>query len=91
MLGYMIERISGRPLREYVKETVLEPLVMDNTDWYYEPDALKRFVKPYRVVDGRLELIDPEHDMIALFYINMYGAESLYPSFLGNAYQLITE
>lgn len=55
MLGYLIERISGQPLREYVKETVLTPLGMDETDWYYEPEALERFVKPYRVVDGQLE------------------------------------
>jgi len=32
MLAYMIERISGKPLREYVKETVLQPLGMNNTD-----------------------------------------------------------
>jgi CubicO group peptidase (beta-lactamase class C family)/dienelactone hydrolase len=55
MLGYLIERISGKPLREYVKEKVLLPLGMNQTDWYYEPAALKRFVKPYRVADGKLE------------------------------------
>jgi CubicO group peptidase (beta-lactamase class C family) len=55
MLGYMIERITGRPLRDYVKETVLEPLGMKDTDWYYEPNALGRFVRVYRAVDGRLE------------------------------------
>jgi CubicO group peptidase (beta-lactamase class C family)/dienelactone hydrolase len=55
MLGYLIERISGRPLRDYVKETVLEPLGMNGTDWYYPPEALSRFVKPYRVVDGKLQ------------------------------------
>ncbi|MFD2999963.1 serine hydrolase domain-containing protein [Pontibacter toksunensis] len=55
MLAYMIERISGKPLREYVKETILEPLGMDNTDWYYQPEALNRFVKPYSAVDGKLE------------------------------------
>ena len=55
MLGYLIERISGRPLREYVKEKVLTPLGMDETDWYYAPETLGRFVKAYRVVDGRLE------------------------------------
>lgn len=55
MLGYLIERISGRPLREYVKEKVLVPLGMKETDWYYEPSALARFVKAYRVVDGKLE------------------------------------
>jgi CubicO group peptidase (beta-lactamase class C family) len=55
MLGYLVERISGRPLREYVKETVLKPLGMNDTDWYYAPASLKRFVKAYRPVNGKLE------------------------------------
>ena len=55
MLAYMIEIISGKPLRQYVKEAVLEPLGMNNTDWYYEPAALSRFVKAYNAVDGKLE------------------------------------
>ncbi|MEO6674550.1 MAG: serine hydrolase domain-containing protein [Ginsengibacter sp.] len=55
MLAYMIERISGKTLREYVKETVLIPLGMNETDWYYEPDALPKFVKAYNSVDGKLE------------------------------------
>jgi CubicO group peptidase (beta-lactamase class C family) len=55
MLGYMIERISGKTLREYVKETVLEPLGMNETDWYYGPEALSKFVKAYSLVDGNLE------------------------------------
>lgn len=60
MLGYMIERISGQPLRQYVKEKVLLPLGMKDTDWYYEPDALGRFVKAYNAVDGKLT---PESNM----------------------------
>jgi CubicO group peptidase (beta-lactamase class C family) len=55
MLAYMIERISGQSLREYVKETILLPLGMNNTDWYYEPAKLDRFVKAYSAVDGKLE------------------------------------
>jgi CubicO group peptidase (beta-lactamase class C family) len=55
MLAYMIERISGKKLREYVKETVLDPLGMNETDWYYEPEALGKFVKAYSLVDGKLE------------------------------------
>lgn len=55
MLAYMIERISGKTLREYVKEAVLKPLGMDETDWYYEPVELSKFVKAYSLVDGKLE------------------------------------
>jgi CubicO group peptidase (beta-lactamase class C family) len=55
MLGYLIERISGKPLREYVKETVLQPLGMNDSDWYYEPAALPKFVKAYRTANGKLE------------------------------------
>ncbi len=195
MLGYLIERISGKSLREYVKETVLDPLGMTETDWYYRPAALPRFVKPYRSVDGSLEpgstiysdgtisdqqtycegaiglngpikdyakfcqmllnrgtfnghrvlqpetielmtsinripensgaaegfqfglglelhrevkpvpavsdsafawggmlgtayLIDPEYDLVVLFYINMFGAAPVYPEFLAQAYRM---
>lgn len=55
MLAYLIERISGKSLREYVKETILQPLGMNQTDWYYEPDALGHFVKAYNYIDGKLE------------------------------------
>jgi CubicO group peptidase (beta-lactamase class C family) len=55
MLAYMIERISGKTLREYVKETVLGPLGMNKTDWYYEPEELSKFIKAYSLVDGKLE------------------------------------
>ncbi|MGV3587567.1 MAG: serine hydrolase domain-containing protein [Adhaeribacter sp.] len=55
MLAYMVERISGKPLRQYVKETILEPLGMSQTDWYYEPSKLNRFVKAYNLVNGKLE------------------------------------
>ncbi|MCC8408583.1 beta-lactamase family protein [Mucilaginibacter sp. UR6-1] len=54
MLAYMIERISGKTLREYVKSSVLDPLGMTETDWYYAPSARNRFVKAYSAVDGKL-------------------------------------
>jgi CubicO group peptidase (beta-lactamase class C family) len=55
MLAYMIERISGKSLRDYVRETVLLPLGMNDTDWYYTAEAMQRFVKTYRVANGKLE------------------------------------
>jgi CubicO group peptidase (beta-lactamase class C family) len=55
MLAYMVEIISGKSLREYVKETILKPLGMNNTDWYYTQADESKFVKPYTVVDGKIE------------------------------------
>jgi len=37
---------------------------------------------------GTSYIIDPEKDMIALFYLNMPRYESLYPIFLSKTYQL---
>ncbi len=54
MLAYMVEIISGKPLQDYVKETILQPLGMNNTAWYFTPDHLSKFVKPYNYVDGKL-------------------------------------
>lgn len=54
MLAYMVELISGKSLREYVKSTVLDPLGMTETDWYYEPSKMSRFVKAYSDIDGKL-------------------------------------
>lgn len=54
MLGYLIEKISGQSLRDYVKENVLQPLGMNETDWFYNEDAFSRFVKPYSLVEGEL-------------------------------------
>lgn len=54
MLAYMVERISGKLFREYVKETILNPLGMKNTDWYYNSDEITKFVKPYTAINGKL-------------------------------------
>ena len=54
VVGYLVEYFSGKPLREYVKETILNPLGMNDTDWYY-PDSYKpRMVTAYQEVDGKL-------------------------------------
>ena len=38
---------------------------------------------------GTAYIIDPDKNMIALFYRNMYEREELYPQFLEKAYELI--
>ena len=54
MLGYLIEIISGMSLRDYTKQYVLEPLEMDETDWYFPSDKASRFVKTYNYENGIL-------------------------------------
>lgn len=55
MLAYMIEIISGKSLQDYIKENVLNPLGMKNTNWYYKANDLSKFVKPYKALDEKLE------------------------------------
>ncbi|WP_417763346.1 serine hydrolase domain-containing protein [Shewanella sp.] len=70
MLAYMIERISGQTLQQYVTEQVLKPLGMNDTAWFYAPEKLSRFVNAYSSIDGniiaepnlyRRGAVNPEH------------------------------
>lgn len=54
MLAYMIERISGQTLQQYVTAHVLKPLGMNDTAWFYSPDKLSRFVNAYSCIDGKI-------------------------------------
>jgi len=52
--GYLVEYFSGKPLRDYVKETILTPLGMKDTDWYYPETYRQRMVTAYNERDGKL-------------------------------------
>jgi len=52
--GYLVEYFSGKPLRDYVKETILTPLGMVDTDWYYPESYRERMVTAYNEKDGKL-------------------------------------
>jgi len=54
VVGYLVEYFSGKPLRDYVKETILTPLGMVDTDWYYPESYRDRMVTAYNEVDGKL-------------------------------------
>ncbi len=66
MLGYLIEVISGMTLRDYVKQYVLNPLEMNDTDWYFSSDKGSRFVMPYDYVDGELKAGNPSFALRAI-------------------------
>lgn len=45
LVGYAIERITKQTLRDYVKENILNPLDMNDTDWYYDEEVYDRIAK----------------------------------------------
>ena len=53
--GYLVEFFSGMSLREYVKDNILIPLGMNDTDWYYPEEYKSRMVTTYTERDGKLE------------------------------------
>lgn len=52
--GYLVEYFSGKSLRDYVKETILIPLEMKDSDWYYPESYRQRMVTAYTEKDGKL-------------------------------------
>ena len=48
----LVEVLSGKPFAEYVEETVLGPLGMDDTRWRRSDDDLARLARIYSVEDG---------------------------------------
>lgn len=50
LLGYLVEKISGVPYRQYIKENIWDPLEMTSTAFEPTPDMDERIAVPY-VVD----------------------------------------
>jgi CubicO group peptidase (beta-lactamase class C family) len=64
VLGYLVEVISGQPFEVYLKEKVLKPLGMVDTDFFVPQDKHERFAANYSAGPsdgkggGKLELLD---------------------------------
>ena len=56
--AFLVERISGKPYDQYLKETIFEPLGMTNTRYVVAESDRKRFAGMYRKSeDGQLTLV----------------------------------
>ncbi|HJT43688.1 MAG TPA: serine hydrolase domain-containing protein [Rhizomicrobium sp.] len=58
VVGYLIQHICGRPYADFVREKILAPLKMTDTDFLLAPAARARFAACYAFKDGKLELFD---------------------------------
>ena len=56
--GYLIQVVSGRSHAKFVRERILTPLTMRDTDFLVEKEKRHRFAACYALKDGKLELFD---------------------------------
>ncbi len=53
VLGYLIEVISGKPLDQFFKERIFDPLGMKDTFFYVPPDKVDRLATAYTWYEGK--------------------------------------
>jgi CubicO group peptidase (beta-lactamase class C family) len=59
VLGYLVAEISGQPFEQFLRERVILPLGMRDTDFHVPPEKIDRFAANYTPGDsGTLKLID---------------------------------
>jgi CubicO group peptidase (beta-lactamase class C family) len=59
VLGYLVAEISGQPFGQFLRERVILPLGMHDTDFHVPPEKIDRFAANYTPGDnGTLKLID---------------------------------
>jgi CubicO group peptidase (beta-lactamase class C family) len=52
VLGYLVERISGKPFEQFLKERIFSPLGMNDTDFFVSPEKAHRLAACY-AADGK--------------------------------------
>ena len=58
VVGYLVELVSGRSYARFVREKILTPLKMTDTDFQLEKDKRHRFAACYAFKNGKLDLFD---------------------------------
>jgi len=56
--GYLVERVSGQSFAAFLREKILRPLQMTDTDFQVPMDKRERFAACYALKDGKLDLFD---------------------------------
>jgi CubicO group peptidase (beta-lactamase class C family) len=54
VLGYLVEKISGMPFEQFLKQRIFEPLGMKDTDFYVPADKAHRFAACYSAPGGAM-------------------------------------
>lgn len=62
VMGLILQRLDGKPLPQVLRERLLDPLGMADTDFHVPREKLNRFATNYRRIDGRMEVEDAPAD-----------------------------
>ncbi len=62
--GYLVEKLSGKPLADFMRERIFEPLGMKDTGFYVPKEKMNRLATLYRVDDkNEWTPASPENDL----------------------------
>ena len=53
MVGYLVQKIAGKPLDVVLQERIFEPLKMDDTGFFVREDQRPRFAACYDATPGK--------------------------------------
>lgn len=89
VLGYLVEKISGKPFADYIREDICIPLDMKDTFFYTDDEEQKkRIVKVYkRKKDHLVDVSNSKEDVDSLIHRGKDG----YPSGSGGLYSTLVD
>src|SRR5580692_1080176 len=58
VIGYLVEKISGKPFEQFLKERIFDPLGMNDTDFFVPAGKAGRFAACYAADKGGIQLQD---------------------------------
>jgi CubicO group peptidase (beta-lactamase class C family) len=61
--AFLVEKLSGKPFDQYLKETIFEPLGMKNTRYVIPEKDRSRFASLYRAQNGNLNRLDESFNL----------------------------
>jgi CubicO group peptidase (beta-lactamase class C family) len=58
IVGYIVQAVSGQKFEDFVRQRILTPLKMPDTDFFVKPENQKRFAANYAFAQGHTFLYD---------------------------------
>lgn len=63
LVGYLVEKVSAKPINEYITDNILKPIGMDNSSYGLTRTVHSSMTKPYKYKDGKY--IESEYTLIS--------------------------